>query len=572
VPRSPALTLAAVVAAPLLLVWPLRAHLFGRPDMIDQFLSTAVVQHGRELVERFGTDDRQVTRAGFVVPGRMLNIAFGDIGGFYALRYLLVLLAVAAVYVFFARLHGRAAGAVGAATVIASPVLVKSWSTDYPMASVISYLAAGYCCLFMPAANRRTQLLWTAAGGFFLSLALYSHAIALSVVCVALLVFVVAKLQRSWTILVDLGVLLGAFAACSVALSIGSWLLFGVPDLWGPTIDAAGELRDSVMVDVFHSDTWRWVLDTPHVVVPVFVLLVWGLLALRRRNGFVRSERLVAIVLALQFFVFVMLQFSQDSWIIEFHYYFSMLWPAVCLVFASTLCELGRAVMSEPGRRWLPAAIVLAVPVVIGLFPQVGFGLVTALVLAVLAALAIFSLGPPARAGRAVLAIVGFTVVAYAITIAQPADAPLRAGQANLPKPYYDQVFGTSDRLDRDRYAIASELDELVPPPPADDVPLIIWGNEDWSAQANQAAAQYGWLPNTIFGLPELSDDDIARIQAVEPDVIVSLAADPTAIRDGMTALEAAFPGGRVVATRTLRHGDVALEVGVFETGLVAAA
>jgi len=66
--------------SPLLVVWPLRAQLWATTQMIDPYLHTALIQYGRDVLERFGADNRQFARAGFVVPGRLLNAAFGDIG------------------------------------------------------------------------------------------------------------------------------------------------------------------------------------------------------------------------------------------------------------------------------------------------------------------------------------------------------------------------------------------------------------------------------------------------------------------------------------------------------------
>ena len=82
--RAPSIVAAVLLlAAPILLFWPLRARLFGRADMVDPYLHSAVIEHGRDLVERFGSGDRQVSRAGFTVPGRLTNAVLGDLGGYY---------------------------------------------------------------------------------------------------------------------------------------------------------------------------------------------------------------------------------------------------------------------------------------------------------------------------------------------------------------------------------------------------------------------------------------------------------------------------------------------------------
>ena len=565
---------ALLLAAPILLLFPLRARLFGQPDMVDPYLHTAVIEHGRDLAQRFGVGDRQLTRAGFTVPGRLTNAAFGDLGGYYAWRYLLVLVAIVPAYLLFARLRGRPAGAVAVVAVIGSPVVVQAWSTDYPMSSAISYLIAGYCCLVMPADVRRHRIAWVGLGGAFLGLAVYSHVVALPLVAIAVLAWTAYTLAlERGNALYELGALLVAAAVVSGGLSLLSSALFGAPDLWSPTWRAFSDLRSAQSVALYHSTNWRWILDAPHLLVPALVALMWSALALRRHNGFRAQERFFAALLASQVILSIYLQFFREQWVLEFHYYFSLLWPPVVLVATSTVCELSRALLRDlRWRRWLPAGLVIGIPLVLAtLHIRVSFRFVVASVTIGLAIAGIAALARLDARGRSAAAVAGFLVVMYLVTVAQsPAKSPPRRGQAALPKPHYELVFGHPSTHERDLYLAASDLNDIVPAPSESGVPLLLWGPARWPQSLSVAAAQYGWLSNAVLGMPNLSPADVARIETVRPDVLVLLSTHETDLDRGVAALRTAFPDSKVVSSARLHHGGQALVARVVNTGLRA--
>ncbi len=406
------------------------------------------------MFERFGVD-RQLSRAAFTVPGRLANEVFGDIGGYYALRYALILLAIVPAYALFTRLRGRPAGAVAVAVILASPVIVRAWSTDYPMTSAVSYLTAGYCCLLFPSPGARRRMLWVLVGGAFLALAVYSHVVATPLAVAAAAMVVIFRIRFGIrTALVDGVVILVSWGAVSGLLSAASVQVFGSADLWSPSFDAFDEVQSERSTAAFHSTNWRWVLDTPQLAVPLLVLAMWGLLRLRRRHSFSSQEDTLAAVLGSQSVVFTGLQFFRNDWTLEFHYYFEMLWPAVALVVASTVCELGRSLLANRVLRWMPALLVFGVTVALstaGVWWRMG--MVTAMVVGLCTVVGIFMLGRLTTTGRAAMASVAFLTVAFLVTIGQSSTPPFREDQAALANPYYKDVFANSDRANRDLIA-----------------------------------------------------------------------------------------------------------------------
>jgi hypothetical protein len=555
-----------LLASPFLLVWPLRAQFFAHTRWPDPFFHTAVIQHGRDLLERFGTNNRQFARAAFTVPGRLVNAAFGDIGGYYAFRYVLVLVAVVPAFVLLRRLHGVAAGAVAVAAILANPVIVRAWGTDYPDSSAVSYLVAGYCCIAMPA-QRRARLGWAAAAGAFLCLAVHSNFVSLPLVLCALLVVATSRSRSSIREVVREGAaLLAAVIGVSLVLSVAAWLLYGTADIWTPTFHAFNRLRTPEQVAVNHTSDWRWALDAPHLLVPLLLAVVWLLLRVRSHHGFRPAETLLWLTLVAQSAVFVILQFALEEQVLEFHFYLSMLWPAAVLVAASTVCELSRVVLGRGGWRWIPAAAILLLPIAIEpLHSQISMRLAAGMLLASAVVLAVFVLVAGAGPVGRLAAMAVFLVGTYALVVGQSPTSPLRRGQVAFPKPLYGEVFGKDDDRAQDLYAVASDLHKVVPEPPRPGVWMLMWTAEDLPESANIATMQYGWIAHVVRGLPVLDAADVARIRDVRPDVLVllsdSLAPFPVAVENVRNAL----PGSDTPAPIKLHHGTIELYVGVID-------
>lgn len=552
-----------LLAAPLLLVFPLRAEVFGRTNMIDPYLHTAVIHHGRELVERFGTN-RQFARAGFTVPGRAFVVAFGDVGGYYAFRYALVLLAMVPAYVLFKRLHGRPAGTVAGASVLASAVTVRAWSSDYPDSAGVSYLIAACCCLCMPTDSRRARWSWFVASAVLFSLALHSNFVAVPFVLAAVIAYAAFQVKEWRHLLAAGGVFLVVIAAVSAALSVGARAAFGSADIFRPTWRAFEGLRRPEAIAVNHSASWRWVLDAPYLLVPPLILVVWFALARQTRNAFSRSEWMLWLTLALQSAACLVMQFALEHQILEFHFYSSLLWAAATLVAASTVIELSRPLLGRPRFSWVPAAVLVAVPVAFAVLDvELSLRFATAVLLATAGAVVVTALylTRSTIAGLGALAILA--VVAHTLVIGQSSYLPLRPGQARFPRPQYAQAFGGLNALERDRYRVISELDDLVPAPPAAGVPLVMWAADDFSETVSIAASQYGWRPRMVLGLPQLDSAGVAGIRTSRPDVVLLLsdAADPIAA--GEASIRRLWPHATVLAEKTLEHGRVRLHVSV---------
>ena len=303
------------------------------------------------------------------------------------------------------------------------------------------------------------------------------------------------------------------------ALSQLSGALFGAPNLWSPTWRAFSDLRSAQSVALYHSTNWRWILDAPHLLVPVLVGLMWSALVLRCNNGFLAAERFLASVLAFQLIASVYLQFFRDQWVLEFHYYFSLLWPPSsssrprpCANSVGRCRETSgggdgsRPAWSSPFRRCWPRSTTGLVRVRRRVDHR-------------------RSCDPRHRCARSPRFACTWRggrrrlprreLPRHRCAIAL--ESPPRRGQAGLLSRTTSWCSATRARPNAYSYLAASDLNDIVPPPAASGVPLLFWGPACWPQSLSVTAAEYGWLANAILGLPNLSPADVVGSTAYGP-------------------------------------------------------
>ena len=127
------------------------------------------------------------------------------------------LIAVGPAYLLLRRVYGRPAGVVAVLVVLSSPVIVTAWGTDYPDCAAISYAAGALACLAMPCAPRWRRA-WLAAAGVLLTLAVWSHGVAVPLVVATLVGYLAVRLARDRARLLGDIVLLAVVAVAVTGL------------------------------------------------------------------------------------------------------------------------------------------------------------------------------------------------------------------------------------------------------------------------------------------------------------------------------------------------------------------
>jgi hypothetical protein len=540
---------------------------------MDPYLHTAVVQHGRDLLDRYGADNRQFARVGFTVPGRLFNMAFGDIGGYLAFRYFLALVAVVPAYLLFRRLYGRAAGAVAVAAVLANPVLLLAWGSDYGDCSAVSYLVAGTCCLVMPAAAPGRRIGWVTVAGVALSLALHSMFVTLPLVGGLVLAHAALTARRSRReALTQLGLLAAVLAVTTGVLVLMAKLLFGAGDIVTPTWAAYQRLRMPDQVTLWHTPSGRWALDNPHLLVPPAAVAGWA--AARRRRGAPVAELTIVLASVLQCLAYGYLQFLNTEQTLEFYLYLSMLWPAVVLVSAFAVVAVAGRLLGSAWTAWVPAALVLLAPLALHplrdqfAFRVPGLGLLLTAGLLTTAAVAGAARVRRHPAGSLVLCA-ALVAGSYLLLTGKDTGKPWLPGQVHYPPPRYAAVIGTPYGQQRDEYAAASQLHHVVPAPQHPGTPLLLWWTRTpFSSAVNIAAAQYGWNRNALHGsLPAATPADLSQLRQRRPDYLVLLSRTDREFGAAMQTLARGGVAATVARTATLRHRSATVFVQILRIG-----
>lgn len=569
---APAAESIFVLVAPVAVFYLLRVRAMAPFDMIDEGFQTAYAQHGRDLILRYGVPDTVYfwVRVGFTFPAHLTYLAFGPVGGFYALRYLLALVATGPSYLLFRRLWGPGAAAVAALVILTCPVVLQAWGTDYGDSAAVSYLIGGMACLVMPASSRRRRQGWLVASGVLLVMAPLAHFASAPLVLAAVAAYPLVRFRgRVRETLSDGAVIVAAMVATAGAAALAAQWYLGHGNLLSPTLTAADNLRTPSQLALWHSANWRWVQYVPYVIVPPAVLVAW-LVARARHWRQVRQEELVlGVAFALQVLAYYGLQFGGgQEQTLEFHLFSSMLWSGVVLVTALLVCAVAAPVLAAKRLSLLPASLVVAVPFVYHLWrPRPTLRFSTGLILAVaLAALAVPAL--LARGSRVLGALAGLGILAVilALTIAVgPAHAPLPR-TTMLPQGRYREMLVGNGTRDVEEYRLANELLDVVPRAryPGDD--LLLWWPADGYTVINEPAAEYLWHINSLHeDMPQLNDSDRQFLDLRRPPLLVMLSATGDEFGPALSALGDSGYQPQVVRQRQLRSGNVRLSVAVVD-------
>jgi hypothetical protein len=483
---------------------------------------------------------REGAQVGFLIPAHLSYLIFGAVPGFFATRYLFVLIAAVPAYLLLRRIYGIPAGAVAVVALLSSPVVITAWGTDYPNAAVVSYIAGAVACLAMPC-RPRWRVAWLAAGGVLLTMAIWSHGMGVLLAATTLAVYGVVRLVRAREYFLRDGIVLAfVFVAVTFALMVGSGLIFGQFDFIRPTLRAAAYLNQPAQILFFHSSNWRWAPYVAYLLVPPAVIVTFWITFARRLRSIPTAALFVGLVCTGQLAVFVYLQFGYHVETLEMHYFSSTLWGVVCLTMAVAIAEISRSLSGRVFARWLPFLLVVAVPLAYLVHPHVpAFGwLPTGAVVAgvpVLAATLMrlhnrqaakrqaFRTGGGLPVALSVVAIAG-SVLALT-TAPSPRVAPLTGlARAADPPAVYSTALGGSYSTLVDWYQISAEIPSFVGNATYQGEQLLMWFPHSKKGTLTEVVGMYHGNFNSLPGDPPvLSAADVATLARRRPAELLLL-------------------------------------------------
>lgn len=479
-----------VLLSPALATFVLRLRLMAPIDLPDPAMHTVYMVDPQSVFNRYTAAYAATARlresgsVGMLVPGRLAYLAFGAVPGYFVLRYVFALLAIIPVYLLLRRLYGPPAGVVGILAVLSSPVIITAWGTDYPNAAIVSYVAAAIACLAMPC-SARWRRGWLSAAGVLLVLAVWSHPVAVPLVGATLAGYVAVRLLRARAELVtDMALLAAIAVTVTAALVIASGVLLGHANFIAPTWDGYRYLSQPGQAGTWHSSNWRWAPYVAYLLVPPALLGCLAVAVARSGRSVSTPVLLVGVMATAQLATFALLQFAGSVQDLEMYYFSSTLWAGACLVLAITVAELARPLAGRPVARWLPAAVLLAIPLGYEADPHVpSFGwlpigviLVAAMLIAVLVARAGGRLASPlAMAAVSAVAVAALAGAALVLTVAPNPPHKLLSGEYKDPTPAYAAALGGSSAVLIDNYRIAAQLPAFAGTGYPDEQLFIWW-------------------------------------------------------------------------------------------------
>jgi hypothetical protein len=573
-----------VALSPAIAALVLRLRLMAPTGLPDPTMHTIYIVAPHDVFTRYATAYsavmlRESARVGFLVPARLAYLAFGVVPGFFVTRYVFALVAVGPVYLLLRRLYGRPAGVAGILVVLSSPVILTAWGTDYPDSAVVSYVVGALACLAMPC-TRRWRRAWLAAAGVLLVMAVWSHTVAVALVAATLIGYVGVRLVRDRAGLPGDLMLLAAIAVVVTGLLVeASAVVIGHANFIDITWQAYRHLSQPSQTAKWHSASWRWAPYVAYLLVPPAVLGAFAVAVARRSRAVSTPVLLVGVMVAVQVVVYVWLQFFGTVEILEEHYFSSTLWAGLCVAIAITIAELAQPLSDRPLVRWLPPAVLLAVPLGyeagphVPAFGWVPFGamLAAAVIVAAAAARGCARLHRPVVAATAAgLALAAFASAILVLTVGPIPHHPQLPNTTGDPAPAYASALGGSSATYIDAYRIATALPQFVGPATYRGEQILMWrrrarGHGD---PMDDYIGMYRGSTNSLPGYdpPHLTVRDHRKLKARRPSELLLFDSSAGSFPRALRELAPFRP--MLVRAGELRAGSLVLHVWLIRLGI----
>jgi hypothetical protein len=569
---------AAVVSSPVVSFFVLRLRAMAPTNLPDPAMHTIYLVDPHDVFLRYGSiykasaGLRESARVGFLIPARVDYLLFGAVPGFFVTRYLFALIAVGPAYLLMRRLYGRPAGVIAVVATMSCPIVITAWGTDYPDSAVVSYLIGGLACLAMPCGSRERRL-WLALAAVLLTMAVWAQSVSVPLVISTLVVYFAVRIYRDRSHLASDVAMMGVVAVViTAALILASGIGIGQYNFITPTWDAYKFLSTPAQVALWHTKGWRWLVYLPYLLVPPAVAGAWLVVFVRRLRSIPTGSLIVGLACIVQILVFAYLQFFGSVEMLEEHYFSSILWGSVCLTVALTVAEAARPFLDRGGfKQWVPAALVLAVPLVYEAAPRepafkwVGVGVFLAFV--IVAGGIVTRTAQRARNRIAVVTSVAVGIIAITGgALYLSADPVLKDPYLNTisdPAPAYSTALGASAGELIDIYHVSTLLPGFVRKATYKNEQLLMWWPPSEAGILSSPTGMYHFIFNTLPSTPpQLTNADVQMLDARRPAELLLLNTTGGSAAASMQALGAFHPV--LLRSAVLRSGDIAVYVWLF--------
>jgi hypothetical protein len=291
----------------------------------------------------------------------------------------------------------------------------------------------------------------------------------------------------------------------------------------------------------------------------------------RKLRSIPTPQLTVGLVGTLQVAAFCYLQFLNHVQTLEMHFVSSTLWGVVCLALAVTIAELSRPLSSRPLARWVPPAVLVAVPLAYETYPHVPafgwfpIGAALAGVPVVCALLVRLSNrrnnSSPSRVAPLFTVAVAVTALAGSLLVLTVAPSPHHAPLAGIaiagdPSPAYAGALGGNESLLIDMYQITAELPSFVGNATYRGEQLLMWYPYDQIRTLTEPVGMYHGAFNSLpAGFPILTAGDVDMLATRRPAEMLLLSTSGARFETALAALSRYHPV--LVRTGVIREGPL---------------
>jgi hypothetical protein len=554
-----------LVAAPPTAFWLMHFVPIAQNGSLDPYVYTGYIHNFVDLFERYGMTYYGV-RFGLILPGQLAATVSGDVAGYFALRYVLVLLGGIPFYVLVKQRYGLHAALATYFLWLTSPFLARTVLWDHPDASGVMFLLAAIAFFSIEHGRRRVL---DVTAGMCAGMAIHSNIFASAPLSIYLASYVVVWWWRRGSVAHVLGRLLVIAAGVAAVSAFGAayyWWRIGHADIFTITLETAAGLAGGGMED-YRTPGIAWIARRWWVLTPALVVGPMTLVFVRMRGSF--YETVIWMCLTGTTAFYAISQFLLHADFLELFYYFSYTLPIVFLSLASIIgyvwnecdrrtrvvCAMlllasaaGPWVLRSLGRSVLSSATFAQYIAVL----VVTFGLVTAVIFVRRSALPIVS-----SISLGIVFYFSFAVPGghYAIMVSD------RSGPSSL---------------ELDVYRVALELIRSIPALSERAGILRFWYHNGPPESLQSIQSTYLWGFSKIQredpdrGLPYLGPSERARI--TEPGVrwLALLADQESQLASARAALVEHGIVGHTVNQRVMTSGGYTAYLDVLEIDRVA--
>jgi hypothetical protein len=305
----------------------------------------------------------------------------------------------------------------------------------------------------------------------------------------------------------------------------------------------------------------------------------------RKLSAIPTPQLVVGLACTAQFAVFGYLQFFNHVQTLEQHYFSSTIWGVISLALAVTLAELCRPLSTHPVVRWLPPALLVAVPLAYEAdrhVPAFGWwhvGAALAVIPVVLAAfMRLAGRGRGAHSARrvglvlaAATTLVGMTGSLLILTVApSPPHARLHGiARAGDPAPAYAAALGGSGTIFVDWYKLGTELPSFVGNATYQGEQLMMWYPTHQTGGLIPAIGMYHAPFNSLdSSLPLFTRADTRELKRRRPAEVLFLSTTGAQFTTALAVLTPYHPV--LVRTTVMRYGQAVLHAWLVVLGSFA--